>query len=891
MESGKVGKQISKAEAARGRREADRPAARRRALFEALEQRFLLAAQVVVPPHHAHHLPAVSAPLTHDTPAPHQHPILGLHADAAAPNVGVRTQAAGVTVNLDRFVQFQQSQPAPSQLIIVDGSIPNAAGLVQGLLDSLSGTTSSSSSPLALRTPTGPNAQLQVIRQSNVEIVVIDSRFDGIQQLSTILGAEKGLDAVQVIAHGAAGELRLGTTILNSSDLSQYAAQVKGWGQALRPGGDLLLYGCDVANGSLGVSFVNNLAALTGVTVAAATHDVGSAALGGDWVLDYKTGALDVNTLAVSSWNGLLNTLTGAVGGGSTLQGSNGNTLTGFASNNTYLFTNGSGSETVVQAATGTNNTLDFSAVTTNVTVTVGASSITVTYGTNGANTITIATASAGMFNLVGSTTATTTIDYTNFGSAVAVDLTRATPSTFFGSINKVQAAIGASVGGNTFKVNGSQSVTAYSNDVINASGGGNQLSGVDGSGNITLNESVSVSSTLAGDSANATLTIGTAANAPVETLTNVGNVVITDTSSGGKTLDGTGFAANLSLVAANGGDTLKGGSGNNQFTGTKGTNSIVTQAAAINQLVETGDWNFTLTNTALTTTAAGATPLVTDNITGTGLTDAFLTGGNSNETIDASAFTGNTILAGGTGTTAYKTGQGGANTVVSKGGAGSIVAGANSTNTIDLSAVTVDSVVTVHSGSLSIASGSATLSVASASAGAFSVIGSAVDSVNTTLDYSGYGSHISADLTGASATATATAVTFFAAVQNITAVIGASVGGNTFTIDGNESVTMYANDTANGSGGGNTYVITNNATEVMVTLPLLLPALPTAVMMEPPSMTTCWPVMVMLPALPVVVFRLETTPPCRLSPICTLPPTRVTSLKAPVLKVLLICT
>ncbi len=340
----------------RGRRETHRPATRRRALFEALEQRFLLSAQLVVPPH-LHHLPALEAPFsTQSGPHASLHPILGFHADAGTPNIASNTTTLGKTVNLDQFVKFQQHQPAPSQLIIVDGSIPNAAGLVQGLLASLTGQPLSSITPVSLPTPTGATAQLQVIRDSNIEIVVIDPRFNGIDQLTTVLSAEKGLDAVQIIAHGASGELRLGSTILNSGDLNQYAGEIKAWGQALRPGGDLLLYGCDVANGSLGVSFVNDLASLTGATVAAATHDVGSAALGGDWTLDYRTGALDVGTLTVGSWQGLLNTITGSLTGGSTLQGSNGDTLAGTGSNNIYKFTDASGSETVTQVPDASSN-------------------------------------------------------------------------------------------------------------------------------------------------------------------------------------------------------------------------------------------------------------------------------------------------------------------------------------------------------------------------------------------------------------------------------------------------------------------------------------------------------------------------------------------------------
>ena len=128
-------------------------------------------------------------------------------------------------------------------------------------------------------------------------MVVLDSRFDGIDQVTDILSPHHGLAAVQVLSHGSSGTLRLGTSQLNDDTLGQNRERVASWGRALRPGGDVLLYGCNVAKGVEGMDFVRNLATLTGADVAASTDNTGAAVAGGDWALEYSSGLIDTAPL------------------------------------------------------------------------------------------------------------------------------------------------------------------------------------------------------------------------------------------------------------------------------------------------------------------------------------------------------------------------------------------------------------------------------------------------------------------------------------------------------------------------------------------------------------------------------------------------------------------
>src|SRR5262249_28357558 len=145
------------------------------------------------------------------------------------------------------------------------------------------------------------------------QVFVLDPDEDGLQQIADILAEHDlhDLSAIQIVSHGAAGELELGATMLQDDDLAGHAAQLAAIGQSLTADGDLLLYGCDVASGASGQQFIADLSKLTGADVAAATHDVGSAALGGSWTLDAATGPIEAGApftaQTLADFQGVLN--------------------------------------------------------------------------------------------------------------------------------------------------------------------------------------------------------------------------------------------------------------------------------------------------------------------------------------------------------------------------------------------------------------------------------------------------------------------------------------------------------------------------------------------------------------------------------------------------------
>ena len=138
------------------------------------------------------------------------------------------------------------------------------------------------------------------------EWILLDPARDGVLQLQEILLNYQGLDSLHILSHGASGALYLGTTALTHENLSDYADALHSIGAALSPGGDLLLYGCAVAEGVSGTIFVERLAQATGADVAASTNPTGAMDLGGDWVLERHSGTVESLALAGVFSGGLL---------------------------------------------------------------------------------------------------------------------------------------------------------------------------------------------------------------------------------------------------------------------------------------------------------------------------------------------------------------------------------------------------------------------------------------------------------------------------------------------------------------------------------------------------------------------------------------------------------
>ena len=140
----------------------------------------------------------------------------------------------------------------------------------------------------------------------NVTVRVIGVEESGIAVISEALAEGGDFDAVHIVSHGSAGALSLGSDAIRNDTLAGQSEALQGWAQHLAADADILLYGCDIAQGEAGQALVTELARLTGADIAASTNATGSAEQGGDWVLERQTGRIEAATLSGVGFAGLL---------------------------------------------------------------------------------------------------------------------------------------------------------------------------------------------------------------------------------------------------------------------------------------------------------------------------------------------------------------------------------------------------------------------------------------------------------------------------------------------------------------------------------------------------------------------------------------------------------
>ncbi|MBW4615604.1 MAG: DUF4347 domain-containing protein [Desmonostoc vinosum HA7617-LM4] len=125
--------------------------------------------------------------------------------------------------------------------------------------------------------------------QSGVQIAVVDAHQDGVKQITEILQQGYGWRQVHLISHGSPGCLHLGNTELSLATIAEYKFALHKWSKCFQPGGELFIYGCQVAAGNAGEEFLSQLHHILKVEIAASRTLTGNSALGGNWHLEAST--------------------------------------------------------------------------------------------------------------------------------------------------------------------------------------------------------------------------------------------------------------------------------------------------------------------------------------------------------------------------------------------------------------------------------------------------------------------------------------------------------------------------------------------------------------------------------------------------------------------------
>ena len=333
--------------------------------FEALEPRLLLSADVPLPIEALRDAPGILPAVVEKAAAPTEEIIRagddvnpsvrpdpgngagteGVRADEAvspagdpadvAPGIQEPSSAAAVENassdggTADAASSGAESAQGRREVILVDPSVAHAESLIDALKAQRAAIAAQSQSS------GGPSGAASAAAAGEWFIHILDAGKDGIGQVTEILKSYERLDAVHILSHGGQGEMSLGTSAVLQGVLEARSAEISAWGQSLKEGADILLYGCDVAAGEAGVRFVQTLGSLTGADVAASTDKTGSDAAGGNWNLEHRTGAIEAAPLFAAGGDGYGHLLQDIVGTAAS------ETLTGTGDGDSYIFSNG----------------------------------------------------------------------------------------------------------------------------------------------------------------------------------------------------------------------------------------------------------------------------------------------------------------------------------------------------------------------------------------------------------------------------------------------------------------------------------------------------------------------------------------------------------------------
>ncbi len=215
-------------------------------------------------------------------------------ADAAVPDSSTGQQAQLDLIEAALASAASQpssaSEPARVEVVFIDADIANKEILIADMLR------------------LGDASQ-------RIEVVELERSRDGLEQMVEALSGRADVDAIHLIGEGTSGQLHLGGSFLDFGGLdarqSSLLAQI---GSNLSGDADVLVYGCNFADGSAGAAALQTLATLTGADIAASTNRTGHVSEHGDWVLEAATGVIEagiaVSASAQAEWQGALATFT-----------------------------------------------------------------------------------------------------------------------------------------------------------------------------------------------------------------------------------------------------------------------------------------------------------------------------------------------------------------------------------------------------------------------------------------------------------------------------------------------------------------------------------------------------------------------------------------------------
>jgi ribosomal protein L21E len=144
--------------------------------------------------------------------------------------------------------------------------------------------------------------------RAGVEVVLLDESQDGLAQMALWAQSHSGYDAIHILSHGENGVIYLGNAVVSNASIQSDALKsgFSELGRSLTTDGDLLIYGCEVAQNSDGQQLINLISSITQADIAASTDITGAARMEGNWTLEYQFGPVEANFLNAYTYSSVL---------------------------------------------------------------------------------------------------------------------------------------------------------------------------------------------------------------------------------------------------------------------------------------------------------------------------------------------------------------------------------------------------------------------------------------------------------------------------------------------------------------------------------------------------------------------------------------------------------
>ncbi|TRO14970.1 DUF4347 domain-containing protein, partial [Ectopseudomonas mendocina] len=212
-------------------------------------------------------------------------------------------------------IQTDAAQAEPQEAAKTPAAEPALAGDTTGLVGEVntSGPQAEAAHIVFIDGQVANREQLIASLGTNVEVHILDTESDGLEQIASILEGRQNVASIDILSHGDSGYIYLAGKTYWGNQLDSHADAIGRIGSALAANGDIRFYACNTGSGEAGRIFVDTFTTLSGADVAASSNATGNRT-GEDWTLETVSGVVAMDGVVaradLSGYSGSLATIT-----------------------------------------------------------------------------------------------------------------------------------------------------------------------------------------------------------------------------------------------------------------------------------------------------------------------------------------------------------------------------------------------------------------------------------------------------------------------------------------------------------------------------------------------------------------------------------------------------